>query len=116
MDKINIGIIGCGNISGIYLTNLTQTFANTRVVACSDLDLDRAAAAAEQHGIPHALGTSELLAREDIQIVVNLTTPKHHYEVSKLALLAGKHVYVESRLPCLLRKGRRWCSWPRKRV
>lgn len=105
MDKINIGIIGCGNISGIYLTNLTQTFANTRVVACSDLDPDRAAAAAEQYGIPHALGTAEMLAREDVQIVVNLTTPKHHYEVTKQALLAGKHVYVEKPLTLSLEEG-----------
>lgn len=106
MEKVKIGIIGCGNISGIYLTNLTKTFANTEVAACADLNPERAATAAEQYGIPQTLSTAELLERADIQIVVNLTTPKHHYEVSRQALLAGKHVYVEKPLTLSLEEGK----------
>ena len=98
MDKVKIGMVGCGNISGIYLKNLTQTFANTEVFACADLDPVKAKLAAEAYSIPHVMSTEELLACEEIRIVVNLTTPQSHYAVCKQALEADKHVYVEKPL------------------
>ena len=33
-----------------------------------------------------------------VQIVVNLTTPESHFEISRMALEAGKHVYSEKPL------------------
>ena len=51
MPKTKIGIIGCGNISGIYFKS-GQTFRNLEVVACADLDLERAKAKAEEFGVP----------------------------------------------------------------
>ena len=42
MEKVNIGVVGCGNISGIYFQNLTTVFLNTNVYACADLDEARA--------------------------------------------------------------------------
>lgn len=98
MNKVKVGIVGCGNISGIYFENLTNLFTNVEVYACSDLDEEKAKSAAEKYGINNILSTEELLECEDIQIVLNLTTPKTHYEICKKALLAGKHVYVEKPL------------------
>jgi predicted dehydrogenase len=98
MAKAKVGIVGCGTISGIYFENLTGTFVNTEVYACSDLVRERAEQAAEKYGIPHVWTTEELLASNEIEIVVNLTTPKGHFAVCKQALLAGKHVYVEKPL------------------
>ncbi|OGR29773.1 MAG: oxidoreductase [Desulfobacca sp. RBG_16_60_12] len=97
MGVWKVGIVGCGNISGIYLRNLRK-FRRTEVVACADLDLDRARAVAEANDVPKACSTEELLADSDVQVVLNLTVPKAHYPVSKAALLAGKHVYVEKPL------------------
>lgn len=98
MDKVKVGVVGCGNISGIYLENLTNMFANTEVFACADTITERAEAAAEKYGIPHVWTTEQLLASPEIEIIVNLTTPIGHYEICKEALLNGKHVYVEKPL------------------
>lgn len=105
MNKIKIGIVGCGNISGIYFENLSKTFTNTEVYACSDLIEEKAKEAAEKYNIPHILSTKQLLECEDIQIVVNLTIPKNHFEICKQALLSGKHVYVEKPLSLTLEQG-----------
>ncbi len=104
MEPVNIGIVGCGNISGIYLTNLGK-FRNTRVVACADLIVERSRAKAEEHNIPKVCTTAELMADPDIQIVVNLTTPDAHYDVCLQALKAGKHVYVEKPLSITREQG-----------
>ena len=61
-DKpVKVGIIGCGNISGIYLRTVCDVFRNIELAACADLDMDRASACAEEHGC-RALTVDELLA------------------------------------------------------
>ena len=97
MEPLRVGIVGCGNISGIYFQNLAQ-YAATEVVACADLDLDRARAAAEKHGVAKALTTGQLLADPDVELVLNLTVPKVHAQVCLDAISAGKHVYAEKPL------------------
>jgi predicted dehydrogenase len=94
MGKIKAGIIGCGNISEIYFTNGKALFEGLEVAACADLDLARAKAKAEKHGVI-AYSVEELLADPQIQLVINLTIPKVHAKVNLQALHAGKHVYVE---------------------
>ena len=97
MDRIKVGIIGCGNISKIYCESPTK-FPNIEIVACADIDLERARARADAHGIAKALSVDDLLADSDVQIVVNLTVPAVHAAVSKRILEAGKHVYSEKPL------------------
>jgi predicted dehydrogenase len=92
----NVGIIGCGNISGIYLQS-DQKFHNLDVAACADLLPERAQAKAAEFGI-HAHAVEELLADPEIDIVVNLTVPAVHAQVAIAALEAGKHVYSEKPL------------------
>ncbi|WP_172253219.1 Gfo/Idh/MocA family protein [Saccharibacillus deserti] len=105
MRKVKIGIIGCGNISGIYLENLTRTFANTEVYAISDISEERMAAAAEKYGIPNQWTAEQILASPEIEIVLNLTTPGDHFRICRLALEHGKHVYVEKPLSLLPGQG-----------
>jgi predicted dehydrogenase len=97
MEPVKVGIIGCGNISNIYFETC-QRLEILEVKACADLDLERAKAKAAEHGIPYALSVAELLADPEIQIVINLTIPKAHFEVCKAALDAGKSTYVEKPL------------------
>ncbi len=97
MQPLPVGIIGCGNISDIYL-KAKDKFPILDIRACADLDITRAEAKAKEHGIPKACLPDALLADLDIQIVVNLTVPGAHYSVSRAALDAGKHVYVEKPL------------------
>lgn len=97
MKQTNIGIIGCGNISGIYLKNL-PTFRNLNVLAVADIDLERANAKAKEFGVAYALSPAELLNRDDIDAVLNITIPAAHGDVAMQALSAGKHVYNEKPL------------------
>jgi predicted dehydrogenase len=94
---MNIGIIGCGNISGIYLQNL-PTFRDLTVLAVADMDLERAKAKAKEFNVPHALSVAELLGRDDIDAVLNITIPAAHGDIALQALNAGKHVYNEKPL------------------
>lgn len=90
---VGVGVIGAGVISEQYLENLTRA-ADVRVVMVADLDTARAAARAATYGVPSG-APRDLLARDDIEIVVNLTTPAAHVPVSLDALAAGKHVWSE---------------------
>ena len=93
----NVGIVGCGNISGIYL-EAGKKWDILNIVACADIDLPRAQAQAAKYGIPKACGVAELLADPSIAIVINLTVPAAHAEVALAALAAGKSVYNEKPL------------------
>ena len=91
---VGVGIIGAGNISDQYLTHLTS-FPDIRVLAVGDLLEDRARAQADKYGVPRAGGVDVVLNDPDIEIVVNLTIPASHVEVSLAAIAAGKHVWTE---------------------
>lgn len=98
MKKVKVGIIGCGNISGIYLKNCSQIFDNLEITACADLIPERAREKAQEYGISRVYSVDQLLSDPAIDIVLNLTIPKAHYEVCMKALEAGKSVYVEKPL------------------
>ncbi len=93
MSELNVGIVGCGNISTAYL-QLASLFAGYKITACADLNAEVAAAQAAEFGC-RALSVDELMADNTIGLIVNLTVPAAHYEVSSSALRAGKHVYSE---------------------
>ncbi len=93
MRTLGVGIVGCGNISSIYIQNMSS-FAGIRLVGCADMRPEAAQAQAQKFGI-EAMTIDALLARNDIDIVVNLTTPNAHFEVGNAALAAGKHVFGE---------------------
>src|ERR1700733_8950070 len=101
---LSVGVIGCGNISDIYLTN-APLFKNLRYVACADLKDEVAAKQANQYGLRHD-SIKGLLAAADIDVVLNLTVPNAHYEVSALALRSGKHVYSEKPISTSIDEGR----------
>jgi predicted dehydrogenase len=95
MKKTGIGIVGCGNISGIYFKNLCTVFKNVEVIACADLERERMAAKIEEYPSVKASSLEEILANPDIAVIVNLTTPQGHFPVAMQAVEAGKSVYNE---------------------
>ena len=105
MKPVKIGIVGCGNISGIYFTN-AQRLEILQVAACADLIPERAQTKAQEFCVPRACTVQELLADPEIEIVVNLTIPKAHGEVALAALKAGKSVYNEKPLAVTREDGR----------
>ncbi|OAB44975.1 Gfo/Idh/MocA family protein [Paenibacillus antarcticus] len=104
MDKITVGIIGCGKISSIYMENCKK-FKVIDLVACADIDIERAREKAVEFDIPKAYSPEELLADPDIQLVINLTIPAAHASVCLQALREGKHVYVEKPLAVTREEG-----------
>lgn len=93
MKTLGVGIIGCGNISAAYMT-MVPMFNGIEIRACADINHDAAKARAEEFDI-RAESIDDLLKADDIDIIVNLTIPAAHVEVSSAILNAGKHVYSE---------------------
>jgi predicted dehydrogenase len=97
LKRLRIGMVGAGKISGAYLDTLDR-LDSLRLTAVADLDPGRAKEAAERGGAEVAGSVAELLARDDVDAVLNLTIPAVHAEVALAAIAAGKHVYGEKPL------------------
>ncbi len=103
MAQLGIGIIGCGNISTSYL-GLAPLFKALKPVAVADINMDAARARAAEYDI-RADTIEDLLSAADVDVVVNLTIPAAHFEVTKRILEAGKHAYSEKPLVLTLAEG-----------
>jgi len=68
MSSIAVGIIGCGNISSIYLQNCHQRFRGIHIAAVADIDVARAQARATEFGVAKGCSVDELLADPEIKI------------------------------------------------
>ncbi|MGN1007650.1 MAG: Gfo/Idh/MocA family protein, partial [Butyricicoccus sp.] len=112
-QPIRVGVVGCGNISDIYIQNL-QAQPGVEVAACSARTLAHAEKTAHQYGILKAMDTDSLIQDPDIDVVLNITTPKSHYDICRRALEAGKHVYVEKPLSIEVEEGRALVTLARK--
>lgn len=93
MTPTIIGFIGCGNISDTYLAGALRS-SLIRVKAIADINLEAAKRQAEKFGLT-SVSVDVLLDDPEIEIIVNLTVPMAHSEVSRRILDAGKHVYSE---------------------
>lgn len=98
-----VGLVGCGVISTIYLRN-AALFKDIVFTACADMRGEAADVRAGEYGI-RALDLDALYRSDDVDIVLNLTNPEAHAEVSLKALNAGKHVYSEKPLATSLTDG-----------
>ena len=94
MSAVGIGIVGSGVISDTYLENL-GAFPDVEVVMIGDLNVDRAKAQAQKHGVPRWGTAADVMSDAGVQVVINLTIPAAHVEVSMAAIAAGKHVWTE---------------------
>ena len=97
VTALRVGVVGAGQISGAYLSTLRR-LSNVEVVAVCDLDEARARTAAAAAPGARPLAIAELLAADDVDLVLNLTIPAAHAEVARAAIAAGKHVYGEKPL------------------
>ncbi|UIF29492.1 Gfo/Idh/MocA family oxidoreductase [Levilactobacillus brevis] len=109
INPINVAVVGCGVISDIYLQLLQNKFTITQVVACNDRNPEKMRATAAKYHIK-AMSYASILADPAIDLIVNLTTPKAHYEIIKQALTHGKHVFSEKMMAVELAEGQELCS------
>ncbi|MFT3974088.1 MAG: Gfo/Idh/MocA family oxidoreductase [Amaricoccus sp.] len=110
---VGVGVIGAGNISMTYMRN-AALFGNVRLVACADMSADTATRRAAEYGV-RALTVDALLADPEVDLVLNLTVPAAHVDVTLAALSAGKHVFTEKPLATTAADGRRLVAEARAR-
>lgn len=94
---LKVGIIGCGAIIAQYLANFRK-LSQIELVAVADLDPARAQAVADGYEGVRAIPVEELLAADDVDLVLNLTIPAAHADIALKAIAAGKSVYGEKPL------------------
>jgi predicted dehydrogenase len=105
MNKVGVGVIGCGVISGAYL-KAARDFPILDIRGLADAVPAAAEARAREFGLK-AVSVDALLADPAIEIVLNLTVPKAHVEVGLQAIDAGKHVYSEKPLGVRFKDGKK---------
>lgn len=104
-QKLRIGVIGCGSVSGMYLPHLTKS-PYVDVVSVCDIRPERAKARAEEFGVPNRYDHVEkMLNGVDFDLLVNLTDMQEHGRLNKLAILKGRHVWSEKPLANTYQEG-----------
>ena len=94
---MNIAIVGCGYVAEQYAATL-PFHPELRLVGAYDINADRLATFARRHQIAASPSLPELAANAGVELVLNLTSPRAHYLVTRECLAAGKHVYSEKPL------------------
>ena len=94
--RLGIGVIGAGRWAGwAHLPGWARD-ERCRIVGVCDIDPERAAAAAKTYGADGATADyTELLKRDDIDIIDVVTRDSEHFEINCAAIEAGKHVLSE---------------------
>jgi predicted dehydrogenase len=91
---MRIGFVGCGYTADLYMLSIKR-YPQLELVAVTDRNQKRLQAFGNYHAIETCPTTEALLSDHNIELIVNLTNPNSHFEVSKMCLEAGKHVYSE---------------------
>jgi predicted dehydrogenase len=97
VTKTSFAIIGCGFVADYYMTTRAN-HPDLALCGVWDRDAARLAQFSKFHKVRAYSTLDELLHDPNVVIVANLTTPESHYEVSRAAILAKKHVYSEKPL------------------
>lgn len=103
MSDINIAIVGCGFVADYYITTL-QNYPELKIAGVYDCDQTRTKNFAQYHSVSAYRSFEELLTDKQVELVVNLTNPKSHFEITLACLEANKHVYSEKPLAMELEK------------
>lgn len=105
-EPMRVGVIGCGAIAGAYLS-MARRLEAIDIVALADLRREAAESRGAEFGVERVLGPEELLAADDLELILNLTVPKAHVPVALAAIAAGKHTFAEKPLGISRAEGRR---------
>ncbi len=96
-EPVGIGIVGCGFVADFYAASLAS-HPELAIKAAFDLDRSRAERLIARTGGTVCADLDQLLGDPAVSIIVNLTNPTSHAQVTRAALEAGKHVYSEKPL------------------
>ncbi|MEI6299839.1 MAG: Gfo/Idh/MocA family oxidoreductase [Betaproteobacteria bacterium] len=92
-----IGIVGCGFVADLYMQSLRQ-HPDLALVGVFDIDEARASRFCAYYAVQRFDSLDQLLRDGRVRVVLNLTNPRAHFEISRRCLEAGRHVYSEKPL------------------
>lgn len=96
MEKINWGIIGCGDVTEVKSGPAFNKVPNSSLIAVMRRDAAKAEDYARRHGVPKWYSDAQQLINDpDINAIYVATPPSTHEEYTLAAINAGKPVYVE---------------------
>ena len=95
-QPVGVGIIGCGDVSGRYIRNISQ-INNLQIISVSDKDLNKARRVASEFNL-NVVPIEDMFVDQEIEIVLNLTPPSVHAKINLMAVKYGKHIYSEKPL------------------
>ena len=114
MNKVfKVGLVGCGHISETYF-RAQEYFNNIKIIKCADIKNEVAEKCAKTYDI-NSSSIDDIFKDEEIEIILNLTIPKAHFEISEKALLSGKHSYSEKPLCINFNDGKKLLSLSKKK-
>ena len=111
INKMKAAVVGCGVITNTYIPNLQNKFKIIDLVAYSNRSAQRAEQTAAAYNIK-ALSYEEILNDPSIEMILNLTAPAAHYQITKQALEHGKHVFTEKMIAVELAEGKELLDLP----
>ncbi len=103
---MNIGFVGCGYTADLYMESIKR-YSQLELVAVTDRNPERLSAFGNYHGVKTYATTEALLSHQNIELIVNLTNPNSHFEVTQMCLEAGKHVYSEKPMSVTFAEGQK---------
>ena len=96
-DPTHIAIVGCGYVADLYAMTLTS-HSDLKLVSAFDTNGNNLAAFCRRWRARQCASLQEALDDPSVELVLNLTNPRSHYEVTRTCLERGKHVYSEKPL------------------
>lgn len=94
---MRIAMVGCGYVADFYIKTL-PFHPEIELVGVYDSDPNRLAHFSKFYSVDTFHSLDSLINDDRVEMVINLTNPASHYDVSKASLMAGKHVYSEKPL------------------
>jgi predicted dehydrogenase len=97
MKPINVAIVGTGYVASMYMATFHK-YPILRLDGAYDINAKNLAAFCSRWTTKRYATFEELLGESSVEVVLNLTDPRSHFEVTRRCLEAGKHVYSEKPL------------------
>jgi len=112
---MNIAIVGCGYVAEFYGKTLSN-YRNLKLVGVYDQNEKNLQAFCRRWSTRRYGNLEQLLEDKSVQLVLNLTNPRNHYEVTRQCIEAYKHVYSEKPLAMDSERARELVELAKKRV
>ena len=95
--EMNIAIVGTGYVAEMYGVTL-RDHPDLRLVSAFDTNEEHLTVFCRRWPAAKCGSLQEVLEDKAVELVLNLTNPRSHFDVTKQCLEAGKHVYSEKPL------------------